>query len=184
AFLERVDVLKYAAPGGVFLLNSTFGPDEIWDELPIEVQTEIAEKHLRLYLIDASKVARDTGMGGRVNTIMQTAFFAISGVLPREQAIEEIKRSIKKTYGKRGEAVVQQNFRAVDETLAHLYEVDVTRFVDEVRVAEQDTLMAAGNGHSSLVLHPSSLRRRPPVPDQAPAFVKDVLGPMIAGSGD
>ena len=120
-------MLKYAAPGAVFLLNSTFGPDEIWDELPYEVQEAIVEKQLRLFVIDANKVARATGMGGRVNTIMQTAFFAISGVLPREQAIEEIKRSIKKTYGKRGEAVVQQNYRAVDETLAHLHEVDVSR---------------------------------------------------------
>ncbi len=126
SFLERVDVLKYAAPGAVFLLNSTFGPDDIWDELPYEVQQAITEKHLRLFVIDASNVARATGMGGRVNTIMQTCFFAISGVLPPEQAINEIKRSIKKTYGKRGEAVVAQNFRAVDETLVNLHEIDVS----------------------------------------------------------
>ena len=163
SFLERVDVLKYAAPGAVFLLNSTFGPDEIWDELPVEVQQAIAEKHLRLFVIDAYKVARATGMGGRVNTIMQACFFAISGVLPPEQAIDEIKRSIKKTYGKRGEAVVEQNFRAVDETLVNLHEVDVT---------------AVGARQAS------PLRRRPPVPEQAPDFVKDVLGRMIAGEGD
>jgi len=162
SFLERVDVLKYAAPGAVFLLNSTFGHNEIWDELPYEVQQAIAEKRLRLFVIDASNVARATGMGGRVNTIMQTAFFAISGVLPPEQAIDEIKRSIKKTYGKRGEAVVEQNFRAVDETLVNLHEIDVTAKTSNA----------------------SALRRRPPVPEQAPDFVKDVLGRMIAGEGD
>jgi pyruvate-ferredoxin/flavodoxin oxidoreductase len=162
SFLERVDVLKYAAPGAVFLLNSTFGHDEIWDELPYEVQQAIAEKHLRLFVIDASNVAHATGMGGRVNTIMQTAFFAISGVLPPEQAIDEIKRSIKKTYGKRGAAVVEQNFRAVDETLVNLHEIDVT--------AKTSNALA--------------LRRRAPVPEQALDFVKDVLGRMIAGEGD
>ena len=113
-------------------------------------------------MIDAYNVARETGMGGRINTIMQTCFFAISGVLPREEAIDAIKRSIKKTYGKRGEAVVQQNFRAVDETLAHLHEVDVPAKTSNA----------------------SALRRRPPVPEQAPEFVQDVLGPMIAGEGD
>jgi len=162
SFLERVDVLKYAAPGAVFLLNSTFGPDQIWDELPYEVQQAIAEKQLRLFVIDASNVARATGMGGRVNTIMQTCFFAISGVLPPEQAIEEIKRSIKKTYGKRGETVVAQNFRAVDEALVNLHEIDV----------------------SAKTANPAALRRRLPVPEQAPDFVKDVLGRMIAGEGD
>ena len=162
-FLERIDVLRYAAPGAVFLLNCTFGPDEVWPQLPYEVQQTLVEKQLRLYVIDASKVARSTGMGGRVNTIMQTAFFAISGVLPREQAIEEIKHSIQKTYGKRGAAVVQQNFRAVDETLAHLHEV------------------ALPSGTLALA---SGTRRRAPVPAQAPAFVRDVLGPMIAGVGD
>jgi len=162
SFLERVDVLKYAAPGAVFLLNSTFSHDKIWDELPYEVQQAIAEKRLRLFVIDASNVARATGMGGRVNTIMQTAFFAISGVLPPEQAIDEIKRSIKQTYGKRGEAVVEQNFRAVDETLVNLHEIDV----------------------SAKTSNASALRRRPPVPEQAPDFVKDVLGRMIAGEGD
>lgn len=161
SFLERLDVLKYAAPGATFLLNSTDGPDTIWDALPYEAQQTIIEKKLHLFVVDANKVARETGMGGRVNTIMQTCFFAISGILPREQAIAEIKRSIKKTYGKRGETVVQQNYRAVDETLAHLYEVDLAQ-------------VALG----------SSQHRRPPVPDAAPEFVKQVLGPMIAGEGD
>ncbi|HEU5099303.1 MAG TPA: pyruvate:ferredoxin (flavodoxin) oxidoreductase [Roseiflexaceae bacterium] len=178
AFLERYDVLKYAAPRSVFLLNSSYGREDVWDELPGEVQETIVEKQLRLFVIDATSVARATGMGGRVNTIMQTAFFAISGVLPREQAIAEIKRSIKKTYGKRGEAVVQQNYRAVDETLAHLYEVDQRQMTND----ESAALPAVGA--SSLVVGLPALRRRPPVPDAAPAFVKDVLGRMIAGEGD
>ncbi len=120
SFLERIDVLKQAVDGGVFLLNSVYDAEHVWPHLPIETQRAIREKRLRLYVIDADRVARASGMGGRVNTIMQTCFFAISGVLPREQAIAAIKRSIKKTYGKRGEAVVQRNFAAVDQTLAHL----------------------------------------------------------------
>jgi pyruvate-ferredoxin/flavodoxin oxidoreductase len=185
SFLERYDVLKYAAPGATFLLNSTFGPGEVWDELPEEVRSAIVERNLRLFVVDAHKVARATGMGGRVNTIMQTAFFAISGVLPREQAIAEIKRSIKKTYGKRGEPVVQQNYRAVDETLAHLYEVDIRQLTDDGRRTTDDgVLVTSGNGSRSLVLGPPSLRRRPAVPEAAPGFVKDVLGRMIAGEGD
>src|SRR5262249_26236894 len=158
SFLERFDVLKYAAPGAVFLLNSTYGPDQVWNELPYEVQEAILAKHLRLFVVDANKVAHETGMGGRVNTIMQTAFFAISGVLPGEQAMEEIKKSIKKPYGKRGEAVVQQNSRAVDETLNHLYEVDVSQTTMDDR---QSTI---GADQSFFVHRLSSTRRRPPVP--------------------
>ena len=112
-------------PGGVFLLNSIYGPEEVWDHIPVEVQRAIIAKKLRFYVIDAYEVAQKTGMGGRINTIMQTCFFAISGVLPREQAIAEIKHAIEKTYGKRGEAVVQRNFEAVDQTLAYLHEVKV-----------------------------------------------------------
>ena len=110
SFLERLDMLKYAKPGAVFLLNSIYPHDQIWDNLPREVQQDIIEKKLRFHVIDAYDVAEKTGMGGRINTIMQTCFFAISGVLPRDEAIKEIKKSIKATYGKRGEAVVQQNF--------------------------------------------------------------------------
>ena len=124
-FLERVDMLKYAKPGAIFLLNSLYGPDEVWDNLPAEVQKDIIEKKLKFYVINGYEVAEKTGMGGRMNTIMQTAFFAISGILPREAAIAEIKHSIEKTYGKRGEAVVKKNFDAVDSTLANLYEVKV-----------------------------------------------------------
>ena len=160
SFLERFDVLRYAMPGSVFLLNSTYGPEEVWDHLPVESQKAILNKKLRFYVIDAHEVAQKTGMGGRINTIMQTCFFAISGILPREQAISEIKHAIEKTYGKRGEAVVQANFEAVDQTLANLKEVKVT---------------AEAN---------SAITRRSPVPDAAPEFVKNVLGPMIALEGD
>jgi pyruvate-ferredoxin/flavodoxin oxidoreductase len=159
-FLERYDVVKYAMPGAVFLLNSLYGPEEVWDKLPVETQKAILEKKLRFYVIDAYEVAQQTGMGGRINTIMQTCFFAISGVLPREQAIQEIKHAIEKTYGKRGEAVVQRNFEAVDHALAHLHEVKVPQSVS------------------------SQLTRRPPVPEQAPEFVRQVLGKIVAGDGD
>jgi pyruvate-ferredoxin/flavodoxin oxidoreductase len=160
-FLERNDVLKMAAPGGVFLLNSIYGPDDVWDNLPREVQQQIVDKRLRFYVIDAYDVAQATGMGVRINTIMQTCFFAISGVLPREQAIAEIKNSIKKTYGRRGESVVQRNYAAVDQTLAHLHEVNT-----EGRSASSPT------------------GRRPAMPKEAPAFVRDVLGPISVGAGD
>jgi pyruvate-ferredoxin/flavodoxin oxidoreductase len=159
-FLERIDMLKFAAPGGVFLLNSIYGPDQVWDTLPGEVQTDIINKKLRFYTIDAYEVAEKTGMGGRVNTIMQTCFFAISGVLPRDEAIAQIKKSIQKTYGKRGEAVVKQNFEAVDHSLAALHEVKVPDKVTSI------------------------LTRRDAVPAGAPDFVKNVLGPMISFNGD
>lgn len=160
SFLERFDVTKYAASGAVFLLNSIYGADEIWEHLPVETQVAIIEKELKFYVIDAYDVAQKTGMGGRINTIMQTCFFAISGVLPRDQAIAAIKQAIKKTYGKRGEAVVQRNYKAVDESIAHLHKVQVP--------AEAT----------------SKLKRRPPVPAVAPEFVRDVLGTMIAREGD
>lgn len=159
-FLEKYDVLKYAAPGAVFLLNSIYPPDEVWDHLPREVQQTILDKKLRFYVIDAYEVAKKTGMGQRINTIMQTCFFAISGVLPRDQAIAEIKRAIKKTYGKRGKEVVERNYRAVDLTLENLYEVEVPGEIT------------------------SQITRRPPVPPEAPPFVREVLGTMIAGDGD
>jgi pyruvate-ferredoxin/flavodoxin oxidoreductase len=152
-FLERFDLLKYAQPGAVFLVNSIYGPEDVWDQLPREVQKDIIEKKLKFYHINAYDVAEKTGMGSRVNTIMQTCFFAISGILPRDEAIA-------KTYGKRGEAVVQKNFAAVDQTLAHLHEVKVPGMVT------------------------SKLARRLPVPEAAPDFVKKVLGPMIAFEGD
>jgi pyruvate-ferredoxin/flavodoxin oxidoreductase len=159
-FLEKFDMLKFAKPGGVFLLNSLFGPDEVWDQLPIEVQKPIIEKKLKFYVINGYEVAEKTGMGGRMNTIMQTAFFAISGVLPREQAITQIKHAIEKTYGKRGEAVVKKNFAAVDASIENLF---------EVKVPAKAT---------------SKMTRRPAVPSEAPDFVKNVIGPMLVFEGD
>ncbi len=160
SFLERLDVLKYCMDGGVFLLNSIYSTDEVWDNMPVEIQQGIIDKKLRLFVIDAYDVANKTGMGGRINTIMQTCFFAISGVLPREQAIEEIKRAIKKTYGKRGDVIVQRNFEAVDQTLANLHELQVPAMAT------------------------STQRQRAAMPAGAPDFVRDVLGEMIAGRGD
>ncbi len=160
SFLERVEMLKFAEDGATFLLNSAYGPDEVWNKLPKTVQQEIIDKKLKFYVIDGYSVGRDTGMGGRINTIMQTCFFAISGVLPREEAIEAIKKSIKKTYGRRGESVVQKNFAAVDAALAHLH---------EVKIPAKAT---------------STFDVRLPVPVEAPAFVQNVIGPIVAGNGD
>lgn len=159
-FLEQIDMLKYAMPGAVFLLNSAFGPDEVWDQIPQEDQKTILEKKLKFYVIDGYEVAKKTGMGVRINTIMQTCFFAISGVLPPDEAIEAIKEAIKKTYSKKGEAIVQKNFAAVDQALAHLHQVDYPNKVT------------------------SKLTRRLPVPEESPEFVRDVLGKLIEGSGD
>lgn len=195
SFLERFDVLKYARPGGVFLLDSIYPAEDVWAHIPYEAQHEIIEKKLHLYVIDAHKVANSIGMGGRINTVMQTCFFAISGILPREEAIEQIKKSIRKTYGKRGETVVQQNFRAVDATLAYLHEVTVPDSVSvaalsRVATGAGSTGVAAlnGNGHTNGTnghgrMLPM-LTRRPAVPAEAPEFVRDVLGPMIVGEGD
>jgi len=160
SFLERMDVLRVAEPGAAFLLNSPFGPDEIWDHLPQSAQRQILEKRLKFYVIDAYRVAKENGMGGRINTVMQTCFFALSGVMPREDAIAAIKQAIAKTYGKRGEAVVQKNYSAVDNSLAHLLEVPVHEVVS------------------------SSFDRLPAVSDQAPEFVQRVLAPIMAGAGD
>ncbi len=159
-FLERMDVLTAAENGATFLVNAPFGPGEVWDHLPRQIQETILQKRLRFYVIDAYKVARDAGMGSRINTIMQTCFFAISGVLPREEAIEAIKKAIRETYGKRGDAVVEKNFAAVDSALAHLHQVSVP-----AKVTSRFDIL-------------------PPVPQQAPAFVRDVLAKIIAGDGD
>ncbi len=186
-FLERFDVLKYARPGGVFLLDSLYGPREVWQHLPIEVQQELRAKNLRFYVIDAHKVAHETGMGARINTVMQTCFFAISGILPREEAIRQIKQSIKKTYGKRGEAVVQRNFQAVDQTLQGLYEVDVAAVSMQESASTEATVATAAGVAVAQRRSPVALpmlQRRPPVPEQAPAFVRNVIGPMIALEGD
>jgi pyruvate-ferredoxin/flavodoxin oxidoreductase len=158
-FLERYDMLSALVPGGVFLVNSPFGPDEIWDHLPREVQSQLIEKKAKFYVIDAYQVAKDTGMGSRMNTIMQVCFFAISKVLPRDEAIEAIRDSIRHTYGRKGEDVVQKNMKAVDETLAHLHEVKIP---DKV----------------------TSKREIPAAFPGAPKFDRDVLGTIYAGRGD
>ncbi len=151
----------------------------------METQQEIIDKQLHFYVIDAHTVARETGMGGRINTVMQTCFFAISGILTREEAIEQIKKSIRKTYGKRGEAVVQKNYQAVDETLANLHEVQVPATAGAAPAAMVGVgavSAVSSTGRQAIPL--PMLTRRPPVSPEAPAFVRDVLGPMIALEGD
>lgn len=159
-FLEKFDMLSSIINGGTFLINSPFPAERVWNELPHKIQTEIIEKNLNLYVIDGTAVAQKTGMGGRVNTIMQTCFFAISGVLPKEQAIEAIKKSIKKTYGKKGEEIVKTNFVAVDSTIENLQKVDYPK---------QAT---------------STIELRSTVSKHAPDFVREVTAKMIAGCGD
>ncbi|HAJ59563.1 MAG TPA: pyruvate:ferredoxin (flavodoxin) oxidoreductase, partial [Cyanobacteria bacterium UBA8543] len=160
-FLEQFPLLKDIVPGGIFLLNSPYSSDEVWNQLPRLVQEQMIQKQLKFHVINAYKVAREAGMGGRINTIMQVCFFALSGVLPRDEAIEQIKKSIRKTYGKKGEEIVQMNIKAVDETLAHLYEVSVPECITE-----------------------QAKELQPAIPDTAPAFVREVLGKMIAREGD
>ena len=160
SFLERYDMLQYCQSGGVFLLNSVYGPDEVWDKLPQEVQKQIIDKKLRFFVIDAYKVAKETGMGARVNTIMQTCFFSISGVLPAEEAIAKIKKTIQKTYERKGPEVVQKNFNAVDQTVANLKQVNYPQKVS------------------------SSLKMPPIVAKEAPEFVHKVTAEIIAGRGD
>jgi pyruvate-ferredoxin/flavodoxin oxidoreductase len=159
-FLEQYNVLEAAAKGATFLLNSPYPVDGVWDRLPRRVQQQIVDKNLKFYVIDAYSVAADTGMGVRINTIMQTCFFAISGILPKDEAIDEIKKAIRKTYGKRGEAVVKMNYAAVDAALAHLH---------EVKVPQRAT---------------SDIPIPPVVPPQAPDFVQKVTAKIMAGEGD
>ncbi|MFZ4813329.1 MAG: pyruvate:ferredoxin (flavodoxin) oxidoreductase [Phototrophicaceae bacterium] len=159
-FLSRLDLLKDAVEGAVFLLNSTTPADQVWQTLPRVAQEQIIAKHMRFFVIDADNVAKDSGMRGRINTVMQVCFFAISGVLPQAEAIDAIKHSIEKTYARKGEAVVTMNLTAVDNTLANLFEVLVPAAVSTER-----ELLA-------------------PVPASAPDFVRNVLGKMIIGQGD
>jgi len=158
-FLEKLDVLRSAAQGATFLLNSPYGPEEVWDKLPLETQEEIIRKGLKFYVIDANQVARDSGMGNRINTVMQTCFFALSNVLPREEAIAQIKKAIEKTYGKKGQQIVQMNLKAVDNTLENLFEVKV--------------------GEANSLLH-----RLPAMPPEAPEFVREVEGKILVREGD
>ena len=160
SFLEKMDAVEAAMPGAVFLLNSPYSAAEVWDHLPKTTQQEMLRKKIEFYVIDGYKVAREAGMGTRINTIMQTCFFAISGVLPREEAIAQIKKAIYKTYGKRGEAVVAKNFAAVDHALAHLEKVE---------------LPAAPSSDFDLI---------PSISSDAPEFVRNVLGQIAGGHGD
>ena len=159
-FIDKIDVLEYAAPNAVFLLNAPGPPDGVWERLPLEMQEQMIEKRIRFYTIDAYALAQQAGMGGRINTIMQTCFFAISGLLPRDVALAQIKKAIEKTYGKRGPEVVRRNCEVVDQAVAHLHEVQVP---------------AA----------PNTTRKRPPVVSElAPDFVQKITAVMLAGKGD
>ena len=158
--LENFDVLEKIKEGGTFLLNSPYGTDEVWNKLPKKVQRQIIDKKLDFYVVDAYEVAKNTGMGARINTVMQTCFFAISGVLPKDEAIARIKDTIQKTYGSKGEAIVKKNFAAVDQTLEHLKKIE---YPNEIT---------------------SQIELPPVVSDKAPEFVKDVLAQLIAGKGD
>ncbi len=160
SFLEKYDMLKNADMNATFLLNSPYSKDEVWDKLPIEVQKNIIEKKLKFYVIDAIKLAHEIGLGGRINVIMQTAFFSITGILPIKESVELIKKAIKKTYGKKGKKVVDMNNAAVDVALENIFEVSVP---------------ASASSKSAILA---------PVPDDAPEFVKNVIGPIIAGKGD
>ncbi|WP_018289751.1 pyruvate:ferredoxin (flavodoxin) oxidoreductase [Verrucomicrobium sp. 3C] len=159
-FLERVDVLRSAAPGAVFLLNSPYGPESVWDHLPRSIQRQILEKRLRLHVIDASRIAREAGLKGRTNTVLQTAFFALAGILARDEAVEQVRQSIRKAYGGKGEKVVAANLQAVDHALANLHEVIVPKEAT------------------------SAFDRRPWIPPDAPEFLRLVTGPMLEGRGD
>lgn len=159
-FMNKVDILKIAKEGATFLLNAPYKAEEVWDHLPREVQEQIISKKLKFYTINAIEVARETGMGQRINTVMQTCFFAISNILPKDEAIAQIKNAIKKTYSKKGDAIVQKNFQAVDASLAHLHEV---KYPDHVT---------------------SSFSRQAPVPANAPEFVKKLTAELIADRGD
>ncbi|HBA82846.1 MAG TPA: pyruvate:ferredoxin (flavodoxin) oxidoreductase [Verrucomicrobia bacterium] len=159
-FLDKYDVLDALDMNGIFLLNSAHSADTVWNTLPQSAQRHLIEKKAKFYTIDAYKVAKDNDMGSRINTIMQTCFFAISGVLPRDEAIEQIKKAIKKTYGKKGEEIVKKNYTAVDQTLANLH---------EIKVPAQAT---------------SQIQMPPTVSPNAPEFVQNVTAEIMAGRGD
>ncbi len=159
-FIYKMEVLKQAGEGAVFLLNSPHAADEVWDQLPKPLQETIIKRNIALYVIDASSVARDSGMGRRINTIMQTCFFALSGVLPREEAIEQIKHAIEKSYFTKGQAIIDMNFKAVDAALDHLHQVKVPGATTSQRQLD------------------------PVVPPQAPEFVQEVTAVMLRGEGD
>lgn len=159
-FMEKINVVQNLEDNGTFLLNAPWAPEDIWGHLPEEIQKTLIDRKAKIFTIDGQKVAKECGMGRRINTIMQVCFFAISNVLPKREAIEQIKESIRKTYSKKGTVIVDTNLKAVDNTLAYLYEVQLP-----TEVQSKSKLMAS-------------------VPDTSPDFVKDVLGHIIAGRGD
>ena len=159
-FLERYDVLDAAIDGATFLLNAPYSADEVWDKLHRPIQQQIIDKKLKFYSINAYEVAKQTGMGTRINTIMQTCFFYLSGILPQDQAIAKIKETIKKTYGRKGEDIVQKNYDAVDQAIANLH---------EIKVPQKAT---------------STIEKPPLVPPEAPQLVQDVTAKIMAGHGD
>ncbi|MGE5521539.1 MAG: pyruvate:ferredoxin (flavodoxin) oxidoreductase, partial [Candidatus Dadabacteria bacterium] len=159
-YLKQYDVLKDAAKGATFLLNAPYAPEEVWFQLPQKIQEEIISKELKFYVVNASRVARETGMGSRVNGILQTCFFAISNVIPKDEAVKHIKAAIKKTYGRKGDAVVQKNFVAIDKTLENLFQVDYSGYK-----VGNNTTNASINGNAS-------------------EFIQNVLGKIIGGEGD
>jgi pyruvate-ferredoxin/flavodoxin oxidoreductase len=160
SYLEKMDILEHARDGATFLMNTTYGPNEVWDRLPRDVQREVIEKRLKVYVIDGYKVAGEAGLGRRTSTVMQTCFFAISGVLPKDEAIAKIKEKIHKTFIRKGEKIVEMNYKAVDMALANLHQVSVPQKIT------------------------SAFDMPSPVKKGAPAFVRDVIGPQIAGRGD
>ncbi len=160
-FVEQFDLLETAKPNSIFLLNSPYPPEEVFSHLPRHLQQTIIDKNLQVYTINATQVAKEAGMGSRINTVMQVCFFALAGVLSREDAIAQIKKAIRKTYGKKGEEIVQMNIKAVDSALEHLYQVLIPATVT-----------------------PEAFELRPAIPDNAPAFVQEVLGKIIARHGD
>jgi pyruvate-ferredoxin/flavodoxin oxidoreductase len=179
--LERVDVLKAAVSGATFLLNSPHDADTVWQHLPMQVQRQIIEKKLKFYVIDATKVACDSGMGGRINTVMQVCFFALAGVLPQEEAIAKIKQAIAKTYGKKGAEVVRMNLQAVDRTLENLHKVDVPRWGDAERGKGGAPLCGnKGQWGDGVMGRWGEIQNLA----SAPEFVREVLGKMMAGQGD
>jgi pyruvate-ferredoxin/flavodoxin oxidoreductase len=159
-FVEQLEMLREATSGAVFLLNSPFGPGDVWEHLPRQLQNDLIAKQIRFFVIDADRIAREAGIGDRVNTVMQTCFFAISGVLPPEEAIRRIKASIALTYARKGADMVARNFAAVDRAIAHLFEVPLPDTPSEGRPV------------------------RPVVPLEAPEFVRRVTAPIMAGHGD
>ncbi len=160
SLLSRMDVLHIAKPGATVLLNAPYAPEEVWDHLPVEVQQQVIEKDLQVWTIDATSVARAVGLGSRINTVMQPCFFALSGVLEETTAIALIKKSIEKSYGRRGRTVVERNNAAVDRSLAELHRLDVPSAVTATE------------------------HRLPPVAADAPDFVQKVTAVMLAGEGD